>query len=70
MSQQIARAYKEFLKQESKRKAKMKDKMTASTGLLARRSMPPSKSGATDQMDTIISFVDEIRKFGGVKDNG
>lgn len=70
MSKQIERAYKEFLKQEQKRKAKMNSKMTASSGLLARRTPPVNRMGQADQIDTIISFVDEIRKFGGVKQNG
>jgi hypothetical protein len=64
MSKQIARAYTEFLKQEKKRQAKMKNMMSASsTGLLARRS--PAKSNDTDQTDTLIGIVNEIRKYGG-----
>jgi hypothetical protein len=70
MSQQIARAYKQFLKNEQKRQTKMADKMTASSGLLARRSAPAKKDGQQDQMDTLITFVNEIRKYGAPKDNG
>lgn len=67
---QIARAYKEFLKNQKKREAKMNSKMTASsTGLLARRNKPMSNRTGNDQMDIINNIVDEIRKYGG-KQNG
>lgn len=63
---QIARAYKEFLKKQEKRNAKMKSRMTASSGgLLARRNKPMSASTGNDQMDMINNIVDEIRKYGG-----
>ena len=67
---QIARAYKEFLKNQKKREAKMNSKMTASsTGLLARRNKQMSNRTGNDQMDIINNIVDEIRKYGG-KQNG
>ena len=69
MSKQIARAYKEFLKQEKKRQAKMKNQMTASsTGLLSRRSSPATASSGNEQMDTIMNIVSDIRKYGGTRD--
>lgn len=68
MSANITRAYKQFLKEESKRKAKSQQKQVASTGLLAPRNRPSATNKASDQMDTLISFVDEIRKYGGRKD--
>lgn len=68
MSANIARAYKQFLKEESKRKAKNQDKQVAMSGLLAPRNKPKAMSNSSDQMDTIISFVDEIRKYGGRTD--
>ena len=68
MSANIARAYKQFLKEEGKRKAKNQLKQVASSGLLAPRNRPSRMDGSSDQMDTLISFVDEIRKYGGRSD--
>ena len=68
MSANIARAYKQFLKQETKRKEKNQVKQVAMSGLLAPRSKPRKMDGNSDQMDTLISFVDEIRKYGGRTD--
>ena len=67
MSQNIARAYKEFLKQEKKREAKMKNqKVASSTGLLSRRD-PTASNNSGDQMDTIINIIKDIRNYGGSK---
>lgn len=69
MSKDIAKAYQEFLKKDQKRKNKMKDRMSvSSTGLLAPR-MPRNKqaSDTADSFSTMYSLVDEIRKYGGKK---
>jgi hypothetical protein len=63
----VTRAYKEFLKLEQKRNAKYMQKETAK-GLLAPRSpRKVARDGGvqkdSDQMDTIMGIVAEIRKF-------
>jgi len=69
-SQDITRAYKEFLRQEGKRKIAMKNKLTASsTGLLARRNInKPENSSNNSDMDFIQSIVNNLRKQGGKTD--
>jgi len=65
MSANIQRAYKQFLKQEERRKAMSKNKAVATTGLLSPRKQNVRPDKESDQIDTLISFVDEIRKYGG-----
>jgi hypothetical protein len=65
MSANIQRAYKQFLKQEQRRKAMSNNKAVASTGLLSPRKSNAKPDRESDQIDTLISFVDEIRKYGG-----
>lgn len=69
MSKNIARAYQEFLRQEKKRKQTVDNSRGAmsATGLLAPRKSPATPTNMNrqnDQIDTIIGFVDEIRKQG------
>ena len=69
MSRNIARAYQQFLSQEKKRKQTVDSSRGAmsATGLLAPRkssSRPTNMNKQNDQIDTIIGFVDEIRKQG------
>lgn len=65
MSKEVIRAYRQFQRMEQKMANKNKDKMAASSGLLAPRAPRKTDDGQKDQFSFLHNIVSEIRKYGG-----
>lgn len=68
MSADTIRAFRKFEKAKERHDQKNKTKQVASTGLLARKTMPAKQTG-DDQMAYLFNMVDKIKEYGG-KANG
>lgn len=68
MSKDTIRAFRKFEKSKAKYDQKNKSRQVASTGLLARKSMP-AKQTDDDQLTFLYNIVDKIKEYGG-KANG